>query len=207
MTVQVLDAPLERLLGVQTSALTDMGATKLTLADCEAKFRMPVMAAFCVTGKLPAKAVKLAVIAPAGTVTEPGTLKPALLSRRVMLLPPAGAGWFTITEQVLEAPELMLPGLHARAVISMAAGRFKFVAPWLPFSAAVMVTLWLAGSVRVSIWISPLTDTFPASVRNALPCPSRASPVGPFSPDEISVATCWLAAVHSFKALFPVSTM
>jgi len=91
-TVQVLEAPELRLLGLHDRAVTCMGATRVKLVVWEVKFKMPVMAAFWVMGSVPeAVAVKVAVVAPAGTVTEAGTVSWVLLSRSAIGLPPAGA--------------------------------------------------------------------------------------------------------------------
>ena len=46
--------------------------------------------------------VKFADVAAAATVTEAGTVSFALVFERVALAPPAGAGWVSVTVQVLE---------------------------------------------------------------------------------------------------------
>ena len=51
----------------------------------------------------PAVALKVAVVAPAATVTEAGTVSRALLLASVTLVPPVGAAWVTVTVQVLTA--------------------------------------------------------------------------------------------------------
>jgi hypothetical protein len=56
--------------------------------------------------------LKLAVVAAAVTVTEAGVLRTALLSDRVTLAPPLGAGWVRVTVQVLEEFCPMLVGLQ-----------------------------------------------------------------------------------------------
>jgi len=56
--------------------------------------------------------VKLAEVAPAGTVTEGVTFKFALEFERVTLAPPAGAGWVSVTVQVPEELDPRLAGLH-----------------------------------------------------------------------------------------------
>ena len=50
-----------------------------------------------------AVALKVAVVAPADTVTEAGTVSRALLLASVTLEPPAGAVWVRVTVQVLTA--------------------------------------------------------------------------------------------------------
>jgi hypothetical protein len=56
--------------------------------------------------------VKLADVAPAGTVTDGATIKFALEFERVTLAPPEGAGWVSVTVQVPEEFGPTLLGLH-----------------------------------------------------------------------------------------------
>ena len=60
----------------------------------------------------PAVAVKLAVDAPAATVTEAGVVNAELLSEIVTAEPPVGAAADSVTVQVDVAPEAMLEGEH-----------------------------------------------------------------------------------------------
>jgi hypothetical protein len=60
----------------------------------------------------PAVAVKVAVVAPAATVTEAGVVKAALLSESVTTEPPAGAARDKVTVQVELEPEATLAGEH-----------------------------------------------------------------------------------------------
>ena len=60
----------------------------------------------------PAVAVKLAVDAPAATVTEAGVVNAELLSETVTAEPPVGAAADSVTVQVDVAPEAMLEGEH-----------------------------------------------------------------------------------------------
>ena len=59
--------------------------------------------------------VKVAVLAPAATVTKAATVSEELLSDRVTLAPPAGAAVDRETVQVADAPEGMLLGEHCSA--------------------------------------------------------------------------------------------
>ena len=70
--------------------------------------------------------LKLAVVAAAVTVTEAGVLRTALLSDRVTLAPPVGAGWVSVTVQVLEEFCPML-GLHVRDDTNTGATRLTLV--------------------------------------------------------------------------------
>lgn len=56
-----------------------------------------------------------AEVEPAGTVTEAGTVRTALLSARVTRLPPAGAGWVKVTVQVVEPEPVRVADEQARA--------------------------------------------------------------------------------------------
>ena len=61
-----------------------------------------------------AVALKVAVVEPAVTVTEDGTVREALLDPSVTLEPPVGAVWVKVTVQVLTALCPRLVGLQAR---------------------------------------------------------------------------------------------
>ena len=89
----------------------------------------------------PAVAVKLAVDAPAATVTEAGVVNAELLSETVTAEPPVGAAADSVTVQVDVAPEAMLVGEHA-SLETVTAGGVTVTAAVaeLPFSAAVTVT-------------------------------------------------------------------
>src|ERR1022692_3793931 len=85
----------------------------------------------------------MAEVALAATVAEAGTVSEALLSERATTVPPVGADWFRVTMHVVDALELTLVGLQAKAVTSMGATRVK-VAVWeAPFSVAVTVADWV----------------------------------------------------------------
>jgi hypothetical protein len=57
-----------------------------------------------------AVALKVAVVAPAATVTDAGTVSEVLLLASVTLDPPAGAAWLSVTVHVLIAPALNAVG-------------------------------------------------------------------------------------------------
>ena len=60
-----------------------------------------------------AVALNVAVVAPAATLTEAGTVSKVLLLASVTLDPPAGAVWVSVTVQVLTALCPRLVGPHA----------------------------------------------------------------------------------------------
>ena len=70
-----------------------------------------------------AVALNVAVVAPAVTVTDAGTVSEALLLASVTLDPPVGAVWVRVTVQVLTAFCPRLVGLQARVDTSTGARR------------------------------------------------------------------------------------
>jgi hypothetical protein len=71
--------------------------------------------------------VKFADVAAAATVTEAGTVSFALEFERVTLAPPAGAGWVSVTVQVLDELAPMPVGLQVNNETSTVAARFTVV--------------------------------------------------------------------------------
>jgi hypothetical protein len=63
---------------------------------------------------VPAVAVKVAVLAPLKTVTDPGTASAPALLVRVIDAPPAVAALESVTTQVVVRPELRLVGVQTR---------------------------------------------------------------------------------------------
>jgi len=111
--VQVLEALGPKLVGLQASPVTVTGATRLIVALCELLPNVAFTVADCDVVKVPAVALNVAEVAPAATVTDAGTVNVVLLLVSVTALPPAGAAWFRVTVQVLEALGPRLAGLHA----------------------------------------------------------------------------------------------
>jgi hypothetical protein len=68
-------------------------------------------------------ALKVAVVAPAATLTEVGVVSTVLLSERATLAPPVGAALVKVTVQVLEALGPRLLGVQAKADTSTGATR------------------------------------------------------------------------------------
>lgn len=66
----------------------------------EVALRLAVRMAVLLTVTADAEAMKVAVEAPAPTVTEAGVVTKVLLSERVTTAPPAGAGAFNVAVQV-----------------------------------------------------------------------------------------------------------
>ena len=61
-----------------------------------------------------AVALNVAVVAPAVTVTDAGTVSEVLLLANVTLDPPVGAAVFKVTVQLAAALGFRVPGLHVR---------------------------------------------------------------------------------------------
>lgn len=64
---------------------------------------------------VPALAVKAAVVAPAATVTDAGTLNALLLDERLTTVPPLGAASDSVIVQVEDEADSKLAGLHCSA--------------------------------------------------------------------------------------------
>ena len=88
-----------------------------------------------------ALALKVAVVAPAATVTEAGVVSKVLLLASVTLDPPAGAIWVSVTVQVLTALCPRLVGLQANADTSTGASRLMVAVCELLPRVAVTVAL------------------------------------------------------------------
>ena len=88
-----------------------------------------------------AVALKVAVVDPAATVTDAGTVSEALLLASVTLDPPAGAVWVNVTVHVLTALCPRLVGLHAKPETSTGASRLIVAVCELLLRVAVTVAL------------------------------------------------------------------
>jgi hypothetical protein len=73
-------------------------------------------------------ALKVADVAPAGAVTDAGTVSVGLVLVRVTAAPPAGATWLRVTVQVLAALGPRLVGLQASEESSTGAATRLIVA-------------------------------------------------------------------------------
>ena len=87
----MVEAPEFTLVGLQTSADTRVGATKLKVAVWDEPLRLAVTVAVCVVVMVPRLAVKVAEVLLAGTVTDAGTVSAVLLLASPTVLPPDGA--------------------------------------------------------------------------------------------------------------------
>ena len=90
---------------------------------------------------LPAVAVKLAVVAPAATVTEAGTVRAALFEESPAEAPPVKAARDRVTVQVEVPPNVTELGEQDKPETAGAGGVTVTVEVALPFSVAVRVTV------------------------------------------------------------------
>ena len=86
-----------------------------------------------------AVAVKVAVVAPAATVTEAGTVSRVLLLASVTAAPPERAGWVVVTVQELVALWPRLVGVQTTPDTSTGASRPMAAVCELPLKDAVTV--------------------------------------------------------------------
>ena len=142
VTVQVLTALCPRLVGLQATLETSTGAKRLIVAVCELVPSVAVTVALWLLAIVAAAvALKVAVVAPAATVTEAGTVSDALLLASVTLDPPVGAVCVSVTVHVLTALCPRLVGLHATLETSTGASRLIVAVCELPPRVAVTVAL------------------------------------------------------------------
>jgi hypothetical protein len=85
---------------------------RLILAVLETPLRVAVSTAVWLVVHVPAVAVKVAEVDPAGMVTDAATGSVVLLLDRDTTVPPAGAAWANVTVQVDLAPDVKLVGKH-----------------------------------------------------------------------------------------------
>jgi hypothetical protein len=112
-TVQVEAPPGLSVLGEQLRAERAAGAINPSEKVREPPLRLAVRVALVSALTLAAVAVKVALVDPAATVTEAGTLAEALLLDRLTLAPPPGAAAVSVTVQVLA------PGVFTEAGLQL----------------------------------------------------------------------------------------
>jgi len=122
VTVQVALAFEPRLAGAHCRAVTVVSAVKETEVLCEDPFRLAEIVTPWAAETAPAVAVKLALLAPAATATEAGTLSRAELDPSCTVVTAAAAP-LIVTLQAACAPEANAGGLHVIPVtVSAGAG-------------------------------------------------------------------------------------
>lgn len=114
---------------------------------------------------VPAVTLKVAVVAAAATVTDPGTVRIELVLVRVTLAPPAGAAPLKVTVQVEFAPELRLAGEHCKPD-TVGRGAWTTIVP-----------------------LVPETGNAVPSARDPIRLPSVRGTDGPLPADSVTVTT------------------
>jgi len=141
LRVQVEAPPDDRLAGAQPREVISVGATSETKAVWEVPLKLAVTLAVWSLVMVPAAAVKLAEVAPVGTMTDEGTLRAPTLLDRDTAAPPAAAAFDRLTVQVEEPPDARLPGAQLNALTTVVATR-ETEAVWeLPLKLAVTVAV------------------------------------------------------------------
>ncbi|MGC4053270.1 MAG: hypothetical protein QM757_28535 [Paludibaculum sp.] len=151
-TVQVVLAPEASAVGEQVRELTvivDSGPS-VRVAVWEAPFSVAVRTADWLLETVPAFAVKVAVEAPAATVTEVGAVSSVELLASVTAWPPVGAAADRVTVQVEELPEVRLVGLQVRLLTTVAAAMVTEAVLDVPFVVAVTVTAVVAVTAKAA---------------------------------------------------------
>jgi hypothetical protein len=142
VTVHVLTALCPRLVGLHARVDTSAGATRLIVAVRELVPSVAVTVALWLLAILAAAvALNVAVVAPAATITVPGTVNSALLLPSATFEPPVGATWASVTVHVLTPLCPRLVGLHTRVDTSAGATRLIVAVCELVPSVAVTVAL------------------------------------------------------------------
>ncbi len=116
VTVQADVPPELRLAGVHETRLTVAGAISSTENVCVLPLYVAVTTAVWLLEIVPAVAVKLAVLEPLRTVTDPGTVSAAALLDSVTATPPLPAAFDRVTTQLAVPPELRLVGVQVSDV-------------------------------------------------------------------------------------------
>ena len=113
LTVQVLEELGPRLVGTQASEETVADGVRVMVVLAEVPLYVAVTVALWELEIVAAVAWKLAVVEPAPTVTDAGTVKPdVLLFDRVTTVPPLGAAMDSVTVQVEADPDVSVAGVH-----------------------------------------------------------------------------------------------
>ena len=148
-------------LGVQIRPLTCASGLMVTVV-----VTLPLPVAVIVTGWLavtePAVALKVALVDPADTVTEAGTVRAALLALNDTTCPPVGAALVWLTVQVLNAPEFTVEGEQASADKTAGATRVRLAVRDPPFRVAVsraVASLETAATVAVKVALAAAAAT------------------------------------------------
>jgi hypothetical protein len=140
VTVQVELAPELKLVGLQESWLTTIGADRAIEADCEVPFTDAVTEAVWSAEMLPAVALNVALKSPAATITFAGTVSRPLLLLSDTCAPPVAGAFVSVTVHVELAPEPSVAGLH-ESELTPGATSEKVAVCEPPFRVAVTIAV------------------------------------------------------------------
>lgn len=145
---------------------------------------------------VPAADVKLAVVAPPGTVTTPGTPRAAVLLDSITAAPPDPAEFESVTTQVETPPEARVVGAHASDIKAGGAESSVKDCVWeLPFTDAVTAAVWLvemvpAAAVKFADAAPDATVTEAGTVSAALLLErATVTPAAPAACDSVTAHT------------------
>lgn len=139
LTLQVAVPDEDRLVGAQPSAAGTVGASSETDVCCEPPPKVAVTTAVWSLVIVPAVAVKPALLDPAVTVTEPGTLNPAVLLDSKTDALPGPAALDRVTVQLAVSPDERVDGAHVSELNAAGAeSREKEAVCEVPFRLAVI---------------------------------------------------------------------
>lgn len=166
--VQVLEAPGAKVTGAHTSEVRPGGADgdRVSEIDDDAPFIVAVKTAVSAAVMAPAAAVKEAAVPLAGTVTEAGTETSGVLLASATTVPPAGAGWFRITVQVVALPEVSWVLVQAIPTGPTGTVSANTKLTEIPLKLAVTVAFWRTLTVPATI-VKVAVVASAGTVRNA----------------------------------------
>ena len=149
---------------------------------------------------VPAVAVKVAVVDPAATATDPGTVSAAVLLDSVTVPPPV---FDSVTVQVLVPPVPRVAGVHDTELTTTAVASEIDAVRVLPFNAAVSVAVWSAAivpavAVKVAVVDPAATATDPGTVSAAVLLDSVTVPPPVF--DSVTVQVLVAAGCRAWPA-------
>jgi hypothetical protein len=203
VTVQVLTALCPRLVGLQARVETRTGASRLIVAACELLPRVAVtVAVWLLAIEAAAVALNVAVVAPAATVTDAGTVSEALLLASVTLVPPAGAVCVSVTEHVLTALCPRVAGLQATPETDPGTSRLIVAVSELLPKVAVMVAVWLL-AIKAAAVALKFAVVAPAATVTEAGIVSEVLLLDSVTVDPPVGAVCVSVTVHALTALCP----
>jgi hypothetical protein len=178
VTVHVLVPPVPSVEGVHDTAPTVTAVAREIDAVRVPPFKAAVSVAVWSDAIVPAVAVKLAVVDPAPTNSDPGTVSTAVLLDSVTVPPPV---FVSVTVHVLVPPAPSVEGVHDTALTVTGLAREIDAVRVPPFKAAVKVAVWSdaivpAVAVKLAVVDPAPTATDPGTVSAAVSLDSVTVP-------------------------------